>query len=311
MSVPTVEQIRIALDEAAVLPKSQIGPQPQRLLLTLLGDYWFGHKEHLPSAALVKILSEFGSTTASSRAALSRLSRRGLLVSSKQGRRTYYGLSERASKLLIDGARRIFRFGTIERHQEGTWTFVAFSVPESARATRHALRTRLRWLGFAPLFDGLWVCPHPVAEEANQALDDLGVESATTIAGDIESRPLGRHPMDAWDLDAIEAAYKSFTERFQTVSRRVQAGDVATAEALVLRTEVMDEWRNMPNLDPELPAELLPAGWPRQRARDLFVQAYDELGPLARSRFRQILAEFSPDLAELATFHTSGFLVEG
>lgn len=309
-SAATLEQVGIASDEAAVLPRSQNGPQPQRLLLTLLGDYWFGHEEHLPSAALVKVLSQFGSTSASSRAALSRLARRGLLLSSKKGRRTFYGLSKQASDVLIEGARRIFRFGAIERHQEGTWTFVAFSVPESERATRHALRTRLQWLGFAPLFDGLWVCPHPIAEEANEVLDAFGVESATTIAGNIESRPLGRHPMDAWDLDAIQDAYARFMERFRPIRRRVRAGDVGTAEALVLRTEIMNEWRNMPNLDPDLPEELLPVGWPREKARELFVEAYDGLGPLAQTRFRQILAEFSDELAPLATFHTSRFLVD-
>lgn len=82
--------------EEAAVPPGQGGFVPQRLLITLLGDYWYDHGEHIPSAALVQLLAEFGVSDAGSRAALSRLARRGLLVSSKSGRRTFYGLSERA-----------------------------------------------------------------------------------------------------------------------------------------------------------------------------------------------------------------------
>ncbi|HEY3240474.1 MAG TPA: hypothetical protein VGL92_12965, partial [Acidimicrobiia bacterium] len=54
---------------------------PRHLLLTLLGDYWFGRTEHLPSAALVRLLEEFGVSATAARTALSRLARRGLLES--------------------------------------------------------------------------------------------------------------------------------------------------------------------------------------------------------------------------------------
>ena len=75
------------------LPRTQVGTTPQHLLMTLLGHYWFGRAEHLPSAALVELLAEFDISTPSARAALNRLTKRGLLVSSKRGRNTYYGLT--------------------------------------------------------------------------------------------------------------------------------------------------------------------------------------------------------------------------
>jgi phenylacetic acid degradation operon negative regulatory protein len=82
---------------------------------------------------------------------------------------------------------------------------------------------------------------------------------------------------------------------------------VGASEALVARTEIMNEWRNFPNLDPDLPPELLPRPWPRAEARRIFAEVYNGLGPLAQVRVRQVLAEQSPDLAELASFHTTSF----
>jgi len=67
----------------------------------------------------------------------------------------------------------------------------------------------------------------------------------------------------------------------------------------------MDEWRAFPGLDPDLPSELLPDAWPRGAARELFIAAYDLLGPLAAHRVRQIIARYSRELAAKAAYHSS------
>src|SRR5271155_1228039 len=104
------------------------GPVPQRpprLLLTLLGDYWWQRTESLPSAAIVGLLAEFGVSDSAARAALSRLTRNGLLVTSRNGRRTFVQLSARAADVLDDGARRIFSFGRHPAPWDGMWSLVA------------------------------------------------------------------------------------------------------------------------------------------------------------------------------------------
>ena len=123
-------------DPSVQLPRTQAGSQPQHLLLTLLGDYFLDSSEYIPSASLVSLLEEFGITSAGSRAALSRLSRRGLLASSKTGRNTYYRLTPRAAEFLQEGAQHILSFGAAERPWSGSWTIVAFSVPEEQRQPR-------------------------------------------------------------------------------------------------------------------------------------------------------------------------------
>jgi phenylacetic acid degradation operon negative regulatory protein len=50
----------IAADDESE-PRTWSGAQrPPRLLLTLLGDYWWQRMESLPSAALVALLAELG-----------------------------------------------------------------------------------------------------------------------------------------------------------------------------------------------------------------------------------------------------------
>jgi phenylacetic acid degradation operon negative regulatory protein len=266
--------------------------KPQRLLVTLLGDYWRGESEHIPSTALLRLLAEFAVSAQGARSALSRLVHRGLLERSRHGRRTSYGLTNRGLALLDEGAKRIFRFGLEQARWDGTWSVVAFSVAETDRARRHLLRTRLRWLGFAPLYPGLWISPHPHLEEAAKALGDLGIHHMTLFKGIVPT--WGSKPADlreAWSLDSLRASYVRYLERFRPVRARLRAGRIGAREALVLRTRVMDEWRRFPREDPDLPDAFLPVDWPRREARALFAELFRGLAPAAEKRVAAIVRQ--------------------
>jgi phenylacetic acid degradation operon negative regulatory protein len=311
-SHPPAEQAVLAGDDGAEARPWGVAQRPPRLLLTLLGDYWWQHTESLPSAALVALLAEFGVSDSAARAALSRLTRNRLLVTSKVGRRTFVRLSERAAQILDEGARHIFSFGRQTQPWDGMWSVVAFSIPEHNRAARDALRKQLRWLGFAPLYDGLWVAPRDQASEVVGQLSELGISTATAFrATTVPGIEPDGFPQRAWDLDDLHARYEAFIAYAQRLRERALAGQISPVEALVARTRVMDEWRAFPGLDPDLPGELLPDAWPRAAARELFIATYDLLGPLAAHRVRQIIARYSRDLATRAAYHSSELTTAG
>jgi phenylacetic acid degradation operon negative regulatory protein len=302
-------RVSILADLAEFTDSSWISPgaaaqRPPRLLLTLLGDYWWQRTEPLPTAAIVALLTDFGVSDSAARAALSRLTRNGLLVTSKSGRRTFSRLSSRAAAVLDDGARRIFSFGAASQPWDGMWSLVAFSIPEDNRAARDALRKQLRWLGFAPLYDGLWLSPRDHAAEVIGYLKELDITTATAFRA--ASVPAECDiPARAWDLDGLCSRYETFIAFARRLREETTAGQVQPMDALIARTRVMDEWRAFPGLDPDLPEELLPSAWPRAEARELFIGCYDLLGPLAARRIRQIICRYSPELAGLAAYHSS------
>jgi phenylacetic acid degradation operon negative regulatory protein len=297
---------RPAAADRALLPQPKTGTSPQHLVVTLLGDYWHGRREHLPSAALVQLLGEFAVSAVSARAALRRLVDRGVLESSRAGRQTYYGLTEQATSTILGNSLKITRFGAADRPWDGMWTIAVFSLPEPRRDARHRLRSRLRWLGFAALFDGVWVSPHATPDVVRDALADLRIGSATVLrATDSGGRPLS----SAWALDELRLTYEHFIADAAPLLVRANGGGVGPAEALVARTRLMDVWRTLPALDPDLPAELLPPDWPRRRAHDAFAGLYDALGPVAEVRVKQVLAGFDANLPALVSHHTTRSLL--
>lgn len=287
------------------LPRAQTGSNPQYLILGLFTDYWFRAEQPLPSAALVALLGDFGITPVSARAAIGRLARRGVLDVSKQGRRTFYRMNPDADRALEQHQRRIIEFGTGDRSWDGLWTTVIFSVPDEQRDLRYMLRRRLRFLGYAAVYDGVWMSPHADHEQTVELLEDVGVGSATVLRSTLAYARSSGDPLNAWDLDAIRTCYDAFIAEFTPLLDRVSRGAVGSAEALVARTAAKDAWREIVSIDPELPDNLLPDAWPGPQARRMFAHIYDSLGQLAEVRVRQLLAEHDPALAEQTSHRTT------
>lgn len=287
------------------MPRFQVGFPPQHLLLALIGDYWSGRCEALPSAALVDLLAEFDVNPSGARAALSRLSIRGLLVGTKDGRNTSYRVADGFRSLLPYGPIHTRAFAKPAQAWDGMWTVVAFTVPEDQRRLRPMLRARLQSLGFAPLYDGLWVSPHAPDRELEIALQVAPPKSCTVIRATELPARTRLAVASAWDLDELGASYAEFIRTFRPVLRRLQSGRTGSTEALVSRTRANYRWFVFAVTDPDLPEALLPTRWPRSDAHDLFVDLVDGLATLAVDRVRQIVSKFDPELGKLVRLRPS------
>ncbi|MEY2415741.1 MAG: phenylacetic acid degradation operon negative regulatory protein [Ilumatobacteraceae bacterium] len=287
------------------MPRFQVGFPPQHLLLALLGDYWSGRREALPSAALVDLLAEFDVNPSGARAALSRLSIRGLLVGTKDGRNTSYRVADGFRSLLPYGPIHTRAFAKPAREWDGMWTTVAFTVPEDQRRLRPMLRARLQSLGFAPLYDGLWVSPHAPDNDLDIALQIAPAQSCTVMRATELPTRTRLAVASAWNLDDLGASYAEFIRTFRPVLRRLRTGRIGSTEALVSRTRANYRWFVFAVTDPDLPEALLPDRWPRAVAHDLFVGLADGLAAPAVERVREIVSKYDRDLGKLVRLRAS------
>jgi phenylacetic acid degradation operon negative regulatory protein len=190
-------------------------------------------------------------------------------------------LTPAAERLLIDGTERIYGFGTPAREWDGRWLVVLARAPETERATRHLLRTRLTWAGLGSPTPGVWISPHASRlAEVQTALSVAGVADAQvfvgTHAGQGDVRAMVR---EAWDLDDVEARYAAFLERFDGRTRR---------DPLTATVELVHAWRRFPWIDPALPAPLLPRPWSGAPAARRFARLHDRWSPSARAEWNAL-----------------------
>ncbi|MFJ9708872.1 PaaX family transcriptional regulator C-terminal domain-containing protein [Streptomyces sp. NPDC101234] len=258
---------------------SRLGP----LIITLFGLYARGEHNWLSVASLIRLMADLGVEGQAVRSAVSRLKRRGVLRGERHGGAAGYAVADATLEVLEEGDIRIF-----ERNRAAAddgWLVVVFSVPESERDKRHALRTALTRLGFGTAAPGVWVAPGILADETRRTLQRLELTPYVDIfTGDhFAFGDLRAKVSEWWDLDELTALYADFLERYQPVSERAAAGGVAPQEAFAVYLPMLTEWRRLPYRDPGLPLTLLPAGWKGDTAGALFEQLDKALREPARA----------------------------
>jgi phenylacetic acid degradation operon negative regulatory protein len=244
-------------------------PAARSLLLTVLGEYVLPRPDGVWQETLVAALSSVGYTQQAARQALARSTREGWLQTRRHGRRTRMTLTAPTAELLRSGAQRIYSFG--DRWEwDGRLLLVVLRVPEERRSVRHQLRSRLAWAGLGSLGGGVWLTPHVEREdELAAAINGEPAADASSFVGQSGSIGDPRQLVGAaWNLERVSGQYRAFIEDFG----RVRA---STPEAWFRQqTLLVHAWRKFPFLDPDLPVELLPARWPRERAHALFVDRH-------------------------------------
>ena len=262
------------------------------MLFTLLGEFVLPDEDGAWTSAVLAVFERLGVAEKATRQALMRTANAGWLTAEKSGRRTRWVLTPAATRLLTDGARRIYSFGPSQAW-DGQWVLVQVRIPETDRRARHVVRTRLAWAGFGSLGPGLWLSPHAAREqEAVRVLREAGVAGDAHVfvarrTGLSDTRDM---VAAAWDLAEIEAAYERFTAEFRSPA---VPGDV-----LLRQLELVHAWRRFPALDPALPRELLPPRWTGNRAAELFSDRHQRWLDDARREWKRLNTQ---DLARFAS----------
>jgi DNA-binding transcriptional regulator PaaX len=236
--------------------------RPETLLLTLFGDHVLDRGIAVSTGGVLTVLERLGVGEHTARATLSRMSHRGLLRTVRRGRQAFLGLTDHGTTVLRDGQRKLDG-DVVEAHWDGRWTLLTFSVPETRRADRHALRTRLGWFGFGPLRSGLWISTSATDISGVLAELDLAAHAEVFRAEACLWTDAARIAGEAWDLPGLAAGYDRF-------HRRWTDGPSDDLDDLSRRVRLGAEWLQLIRRDPVLPLELLPPAWPGVHAAALF-----------------------------------------
>jgi phenylacetic acid degradation operon negative regulatory protein len=257
--------------------------RPQLVLLMLLGDYVLDRDVCLFSGSIIDVLGRLGVSEHATRSTLARMVKRGLLRRQRDGRRMYFGLTERSTQVLHDGQRRIWEAGAVNDSWDGSWTVLCFSLPDSWQRERHGLRTQLARAGFGPLQGGLWLAPGPV--DAGGIVGGLGAGASVRVfhARADELTDVDQMVRDAYDLDGLAARYHDFLARWGT------GGRLPVEDPIGARLSLVAEWLQAIRRDPRLPVQHLPPDWPAVRAQKIFRELEVALDGPARAAAATLL----------------------
>jgi phenylacetic acid degradation operon negative regulatory protein len=257
------------------------GPSARGLLFTVLGEFVLPTGGSAWTSAFVAVFARLGVEEKAIRQALARTAADGWIRPERVGRRTRWWLTPDGDRLLTEGTERIYALANSQRDWDGRWLLVLARVPESDRAGRHVLRTRMSWAGLGSPAPGVWVTTLVERkDEVEQVLAQAGVADAQVfVAEHAGGAELADLVAQSWDLPAIERQYEEFLAEFASAG---------TADPLVRLTELVHAWRRFPSIDPGLPAALLPARWSGARAAKLFADRHAKWSPDAVEQWTEL-----------------------
>jgi len=261
------------------------------LLLTILSELVLPDNNATWTSSLLYVLTGLGLEEQTARQAIARASDAGLIASERHGRTVRWTVTEAGRTQIESITRRAASLITPPERWDGNCLIVVVTVPQRLRAVRKRLYSSLYWQGFGNPAPGLWASPHvDRVEELRTLIDDLGLRDSTVTfigntlgVGLTEAEIVAR----AWDLDNIAGRYEKLIETYTAIEP--EPGD----DLLFTPLSLINEYREFPAMDPQLPENLLP-DWVGHRATDLFINRNNEWAPAAHQRWRQIVEMTSP-----------------
>ncbi|MEI2386983.1 PaaX family transcriptional regulator C-terminal domain-containing protein [Breoghania sp. JC706] len=218
------------------------------------GEVWMGN--------IIEACKVVGIGESRVRTAVSRLVAAGQIEGEKEGRKSYYRLTERASDEFGRAARLIYRRPNVARLKG--WHLVL--LPHGAE--REALVSRLTRLRFGMALPHLAILP-----DRGEPLPPLGAPHfLATTEDDLTEVARG-----AWHMEELEER----VDRFVTGFAPLKGIRCAPRDALGLRLLLVHTFRQIALADPMLPVPMLPQDWKGPEARNLFARLYLELSPAA------------------------------
>lgn len=259
------------------------------LITTVFGDSIAPRGGTVWLGSLIRAMAEFGINERLVRTSVFRLVKDGWLQSSQVGRRSFYSLTDEGREKFRAATHRIY--GEPVTDWDGEWCLLLLANLEAP--VKESLRRECGWLGFGPLSAN--VLAHPAPDESDLemmlkrvgATEDVVVMSAQTLGSDAPMRKLAA---TAWNLDDIDARYETFVAMFRPLfSALKKARKVDPRTAFVTRTLLIQEYRKVLLRDPQLPQELLPAGWHGTPAYQLCRNLYRALHEAADDYLSEVM----------------------
>jgi phenylacetic acid degradation operon negative regulatory protein len=244
-AVPAASRSRVA---------DLIGDRPLSARSVLATALLGGPQPHLAVGELVAIASLFGISDGAARTCLWRMVSNGELVSDDGTYALAGGLLERRQR--VDEASRIDDHAAPS--WDGTWELAVVSLERRSAADRLALRKAATALHLAELREGVWIRPDNLDRDRlptlRAVLDRQCVHFHNAATGIPADTVRSLFNLDDWAADALRL----------TLAIRDEVEDPAYQFGLSVAVV-----RHL-QLDPLLPAELIPKEWPGQDLRNAY-----------------------------------------
>jgi len=264
------------------------------VLVTIFGDTLLPVHTSVWLSDLFQLTDVLGFSERLVRTSMFRLAADGWLTSERIGRQSQYSLTTLAIEESEQAEQRIYH--SPHPDWSGEWA-VVFVDSHAVPATAHPqLVQHLQWQGFIALSPGVLASPTVAIDHARELcqriLPDTSVPIASLEFSELDALVANGFFAKALSLEEMANNYVDLIERYEPLT--AESFVTNPAQAFGLRTMLIHDLRRIRLSGPDVPAVLLPNGWPGTTAHSLAARLYPSLSATASPWLSEVLAATYP-----------------
>ena len=276
---------------------------PKSLVSSIFGDLIVPNGGRAWVKTLSSLLEPLGINNRLVRTTLFRLAEEGWLDGTREGRRSFYELTEKAASQTKVAEKLIYYAD--QKDWDGEWTLVFIVMKPIEMEARRQLEQELTWIGFGAITKHILAHPTVTPELVADRVCSLGLQSSVVCmrARNLSGSNIGLKVRDqdmaiqCFPLKDLENQYQDFIDTFSHVDSKLIANEPSySMELLALRLLLVDQYRRIVLHDPHLPSKLLPNDWIGEKAYEVFKNLYIELYELTEATYRKSASDAGDSL---------------
>jgi len=243
------------------------------LVITVYGDAITSRGGSLWLGTLLDLFEAMRINSGAVRAAMSRLASDGWIERHRNGRNSFYRLSEKGRRDFERAGRRIYASSPDD--WSGGWLIGVLRSDDSG--VRETARVEMKARGFGTLAPNVFVRPDTADAQAGEGLpDDIFLFTART---EEEVAAVRAMAAEAWPMEHLELAYGNLIAAYGDLPAALDRTPPSPLQAMIVRTLLIHDYRRIALQDPLFPADMLPLDWNGEEARALAGDLYRRLVP--------------------------------
>ncbi|MDX1737006.1 MAG: PaaX family transcriptional regulator C-terminal domain-containing protein [Alphaproteobacteria bacterium] len=247
-------------------------------IITLYGDAILPRNGEVWMGDIIQLCDQVGINESLVRTAMSRLVSKNRIVGTKQGRKSYYRLSDSSRSEFHNASPQIYSAPVANT---ATWTFVL----NLNTANREDLKRKMERIGFGDPVHGLFAKPGNCENElyyvfGNDLKDYEGMIFTANLKDVFKQLPDPLEFSRGWNLEFLREQFDGFIEKYAPLHAAMMTqNNLEDLESLLIREILVHEYRRIIFKYPRLPHYLLPENYPAMRAFEIFSDLYRLLLP--------------------------------
>tara|TARA_R110000787_G_scaffold13918_46_gene43384 strand:- start:3802 stop:4749 length:948 start_codon:yes stop_codon:yes gene_type:complete len=256
---------------------SEEEPRSKSLIVSVFGDSIAPHGGGIWLSDLIRLLQPLGVNERLVRTSAFRLIEEEWLEARREGRRSFYSLTDSGLSRIEDAYGRIYT--PQEPHWDQNWTMVILPRNGDGALERLELRRELEWEGFAMATTGVFLHPSANSKALRRILSQLDLLDRAVVlrAQSIEGYSNEAMPSmisRCWNLEEVGTRYERFVDLFGPLPDLLTSQKLTPEMAFVVQTLLIHSYRRATLHDPRLPVPMLPPEWPGLKAYDICKSIY-------------------------------------